>query len=64
MKTSQNRASYIYFIFFIALAIVMIFMFQGEQDNSAVYINQVAADVQAGKISKIGFKPSKVVNRR
>ncbi len=53
MKTSQNKASFIYFLFFITVMIIVIFVFQSGQDDSAVYINQVAADVQTGKISKI-----------
>jgi len=53
VKTSQNKASFIYFLFFITVMIIVIFMFQGGQDDSTVYINQVAADVRDGKISKI-----------
>jgi len=56
VKTSQNRASYIYFLFFIAVTIFLVFMFQSGQDNSAVYINQVAADDLDPGVVKIETK--------
>ena len=53
LKTGQNKNSFIYLIVFIVIASIMIFTLQGEQESTTLYINQVAADVQNGKITKI-----------
>ena len=54
MNQNRNRSTIVYILFFAAIMILVIYQFrQSGSAQETLSINQVAADIQAGKISRI-----------
>lgn len=54
MNPSRNRSSIIYVLLFAAIIILVFYSFnQTQSSQETISINQVAADVQAGKVTRI-----------
>jgi cell division protease FtsH len=61
VNPSRNRSSIIYVLLFAAIIILVFYSFnQSSQSQETLSINQVAADVQAGKVSRIIEEQDKI----
>ena len=53
MNPTRNRSSVIYLLLFVAIISLVIYNFQQPAAQETLMINQVAADIQAGKVERI-----------
>ncbi len=53
MNSNRNRSTIFYLILFAIIIFLVIYSFQNTSTQEVIGINQVAADVQAGKVSRI-----------
>lgn len=54
MNLNRNRSTIIYLIFFVVIMVLVVIQFQqSSNDKEVLSINQLAADIMAGKISRI-----------
>ena len=60
MNPSRSRSSMIYLLLFIAIISLVIYNFQEPTSQDTLSINQVAADIQAGKIERIEENENKL----
>lgn len=53
MNPTRNRSSIIYLLLFVAIISLVVYNFQQPAAQETLNINQVAADIQAGKVDRI-----------
>ncbi len=53
MNPTRNRSSIIYLLLFVAIISMVVYNFQQPAAQETLSINQVAADIQAGKVERI-----------
>lgn len=53
MNPTRNRSSIIYLLLFIAIILLVVYNFQQPATKELLTINEVAADIQAGKVERI-----------
>lgn len=53
MNPTRNRSSIVYLLLIIAIISLVVYQFQTPTTQNVVTINQVAADIQAGKVERI-----------
>ena len=53
MNPTRNRSSIIYLLLFVAIISMVVYNFQQPTAQETLSINQVAADIQAGKVERI-----------
>ena len=62
MNQSRNRSTIVYVIFFAAIMFLVIYQFrQSASAQETLSINQVATDLQAGKISRISEDDNRLI---
>jgi cell division protease FtsH len=54
VNPTRNRSSIVYLLLFIAIIVLVVYQFQqGNTNQEILSINQVAADIQAGKVQRL-----------